>query len=115
MAPLLPEMPSSDKVLNVFYDFETTQDTKVTQIATLHVPNLVCVQQFCTSCDAEQDVDKDCEKFGKRKHTWEDPVCELLYYLCKSCPNWATKVVFIVHNARAYVLHFVLKRAILKN
>jgi hypothetical protein len=30
MAPLLPEMSSSDKVLYVFFDFETTQNTKVT-------------------------------------------------------------------------------------
>jgi hypothetical protein len=30
MAPLSPEMPSSDRVLYVFYDFETTQNTKVT-------------------------------------------------------------------------------------
>jgi hypothetical protein len=29
--PLSPDMPSSDKVLYVFYDFETTQNTKVTE------------------------------------------------------------------------------------
>jgi hypothetical protein len=30
----------------LFYDFETTQDTKFSENATEHIPNLVCVQQF---------------------------------------------------------------------
>ena len=68
MAPLAPEMPSSDKVLYVFYDFETTQDTPISDTATVHVPNLVCVQQFCTLCEGELDIERDCERCGKRKH-----------------------------------------------
>jgi hypothetical protein len=59
MAPLSPEMPSSDKMLYVFYDFETTQNTKMTDSATVHVPNLVCVQQFCTLCEEEPCIDQD--------------------------------------------------------
>jgi hypothetical protein len=43
MTPLTPERPSSDKVLYVFCDFETTQDTRFSNTATVHVPNLVCV------------------------------------------------------------------------
>jgi hypothetical protein len=79
------------------------------------VPNLACVQQFCTSCEAEQDIDKDCEKCGKRKHTfWGDPVKDLLKYLFEKCPKWATKVVAIAHNAKAYDLQFILNRAILR-
>jgi hypothetical protein len=58
ITPLSPEMPSSDKVLYVFYDFQTTQNTKVTESATVRVPNLVCVQQFCTLCEAEPDIDR---------------------------------------------------------
>jgi hypothetical protein len=42
MKPLQNELPRSDDVLFVFYDFETTQDTKFVDMATLHVPNLVC-------------------------------------------------------------------------
>jgi len=37
---------ASDKVLYVFYDFETTQNTKNSDKATLHVADLVCLQQF---------------------------------------------------------------------
>ena len=51
MATLKNELPRSDNVLFVFYDFETTQYTKVTDSATLHVPNLVCLQQVCTHWD----------------------------------------------------------------
>jgi len=35
MATLKNELPRSDNVLFVFYDFETTQDTKVSESATL--------------------------------------------------------------------------------
>jgi len=47
MRPLKDVLPdTSDKVLYVFYDFETTQNTKYSDTATLHVPDFVCVQQF---------------------------------------------------------------------
>ena len=48
MRPLRNELPASDTVLFVLYDFETTQDTKYSDSATVHVPNLVCLQQFCS-------------------------------------------------------------------
>jgi len=51
ISPLKHEVPRSDNVLFVFYDFETTQDTKLTESATLHIPNVVCVQQFCAHCE----------------------------------------------------------------
>jgi len=56
MRPLKDELPdASDKVLYVFYDFETTQNTKYCDKATLHVPDLVCVQQFCSQCERAED------------------------------------------------------------
>ena len=36
MQPLKNELPRSDDVLFVFYDFETTQDTKFSDNATAH-------------------------------------------------------------------------------
>ena len=72
--------PASDKVLYVFYDFETTQNTEYTAEAKLHVPNLVCVQQFYSRC--EDAGDGDCVQCGTRKHSfWQDPVGDLLSYL----------------------------------
>jgi hypothetical protein len=42
----------------------------------------------------------------------EDPVADLLTYLCETRP-WANKVVAIAHNAKAYNLHFILNRTII--
>jgi hypothetical protein len=96
----------------VFYDFETTQDTKFSDNATEHVPILVCLQQFCTACEMQNDIDKDCERCGTRRHSfYEDPVGDLLSYLCESRP-WCEKVVAIAHNAKAFDSQFILKRAI---
>ena len=51
MRPLKDEALPSDGVLYVFYDFETTQNTRYSDSgATLHVPNLVYLQQFCLRC-----------------------------------------------------------------
>jgi len=51
MKPLKDVLPdASDKILYVFYDFETTQNTKYSDKATLHLLDLVCVQQFCSQC-----------------------------------------------------------------
>jgi len=37
---------AGDKVLNIFYDFETTQNTRYSDKATLNVPDLVCLQHL---------------------------------------------------------------------
>jgi hypothetical protein len=75
MATLKNELHRSDNVLFVFYDFETTQDTKVSDSATMHVPNLVCLQQFCTQCEMSTDINEDCERCGRRKDSfWNDPI-----------------------------------------
>ena len=44
---------------------------------------------------------------------WDDPAGDLLNYLCEPGP-WATKIVAIAHNTKAFVLHFIVKRAILQ-
>jgi hypothetical protein len=60
MRTLRNKLPTSDTVLFVFYDFETTQDTKNSDAATVHVPNLVCLQQFFYKCQKIQDINIDC-------------------------------------------------------
>jgi hypothetical protein len=57
MQPLKDELPPSDGVLYVFYNFETTQNTRYSHDATLHVPNLVCMQQFCSQCEVVEADD----------------------------------------------------------
>jgi len=112
MQPLKDEVPSADNVLFVLYDFETTQDTKVSETAKLHDPILVCLQQFCTACEMQDDYEQNCVRCGKRQHSFfEDPVGDLLSYLCKTRP-WCKKVVAIAHNAKAFDAQFILNRAI---
>ena len=99
---LKKELQRSDNVLFVFYDFETTRDTRVSDSATLHFPNLACLQQFCKECEMLPDIHEDCARCGKRKHSfWDDPVADMLSYLCEPRP-WFRKVVAIAHNARAF-------------
>ena len=86
-APLVNKLPKSGNVLFVFYDFETTQDTRISDSTTLHVPNLVCLQQICSQCEMQADIDKDCEQCGRRRHSfWEDPVGDLLSHLGEPRP-----------------------------
>jgi hypothetical protein len=58
MQPLKNVLPPSDRVLYVFYDFEKTQNTRYSDTAIVHVPNLVRIQQFCSRCECTDDVGK---------------------------------------------------------
>jgi translation initiation factor IF-1 len=76
--PLQEKVVSGDRVLYVFYDFDTTQDTACTDTWFVHLPNLMCVQQVFSACEDESDVDVDCRMCGKTKHSfWMDPVGDL--------------------------------------
>jgi hypothetical protein len=46
MRSLRNELPSSDGILYVFYDFGTTQNTRYSDKATVHFPNLICLNSF---------------------------------------------------------------------
>jgi hypothetical protein len=91
LVPLSPEMPSSDKVLYVFYNFEITQKTKLTEAATLHVPNLVCLQQCCTLCEAEPNINKGCERCGKSH------VRTCIHSFSRTIKNKLSPATMIVH------------------
>jgi len=112
MRPLKDTLPrTGDKLLYVFYDFETTQNNEYTDVAKLHVPNLVCVQQDCSRCENVENG-ADCVRCGNRKHSfWQDPTGDLLSYITQPRP-WANKNVAIVHNAKAFGFNFILNRAI---
>jgi len=104
-------MPKSDNVLFVFYDFETTQGTNFSDSAIEHIPNLVCLQQFCAHCEMQSAISIDCERCGKRRHSfYDDPVGDLSY-LCAP-RKWCEKVVAIAHNAKGFDAQFILNRSI---
>jgi hypothetical protein len=112
MKPLANGLPRSDNVLFVFYDFETTQDTKIPVSATEHIANLVCLQQFCSLCEMEPIITVVCARCGKRSHSFfDDTVGDLLSYLCKP-RNWCEKIIAIAHNARGFDAQIILNRAI---
>ena len=95
-----------------FYEFQNTQIKRYSDRAKAHVPNLVCVQQFCASCE-EMEGDIDCERHGKRRHSFlEDQVGDMLTHFCEPRPL-ANKIVAIAHNAKGFELHFILNRAIM--
>ena len=82
MSPLKNVLAAGDNLLEVFYDFETIQKARYSFRATLHVPNLICIQQFCSRCEDMEGVDRDSVQCGKRKHLfWDDPVGDMLPYL----------------------------------
>ena len=61
----------------------------------------------------QDDYEQDCARCGKRRHSFfEDPVGDLLSYLCEPRP-WCKKVVAIAHNVKAFDSQFILNRAIL--
>ena len=100
---------NSDKVLYVFYVFQTTQNKRYSNTAIAHVPKLVCVKLLCVRCK-EVKVDIDCERCGKRWHSfWEDTVGDMVTYLCEP-RRWANKIVAFAHNAIALHMNFILNR-----
>ena len=85
MRPLRNKLPASDTVLLVYYDFETAQDTKHLNSVTVHVQNLVCLQQFCSKCREHSKY--RLEQCVRWKHKiCDDPLGDLLTYLRKSRP-----------------------------
>jgi len=111
MRPLKDVSPdASNKKLYVFSDFETSQNTKYSDKATLHVTDLVCFKQFLSQCEDAEDCGEYVRN-GQRKHSfWGDPVGDLITYLCKPRP-WANKIFAIAHNV--FDLHLNLNRAIM--
>jgi len=68
--------------------------------------------QVCSQCEDAEDCG-ECVRCGQRKHSfWDDPVGDMLTYLCKPRP-WANKIDAMAHNAKAFDLHFILKRLIM--
>jgi len=99
MRPLNEVLPDAiNKVIYVLYYFETTQYTNYSDGATLHVPDLVFLQQFCSQCEDAEDYGECVRCVQRYQSFWDDPVGGLLTYLCKPRP-WANKVVAIAHNA----------------
>ena len=66
---------NAGNVLYIFYDFQTSQNKTYYDIKKEHVPNLACEQMFCARCEEIDDCINDCDRCGRRRHTfWNDTV-----------------------------------------
>ena len=81
MKPLKNELPRSDDVLFVFYDFETTQNKKFSFKANVHIPMFVCLQQFCTACEMQDDIEVEFERCGRRRHSFFEDLVGTWYLI----------------------------------
>jgi len=71
MKPLKDVLPdASDEVLYVFYEFKTTQNTKYSDKASLHVPDLVCVCSFVRSSKMRKTVKTACNAIRGSTRSW---------------------------------------------
>jgi hypothetical protein len=60
----------------------------------------------------QDDIDVDRERCVRRRHSFfEDPVGDLLSYLCEPRPL-CKNVVAVAHNAKAFDSQFILNKAI---
>jgi hypothetical protein len=113
MKKLANKLPRSDKVLFVFYDFETTQGKKLANPPR----NIYQIWSACNSSvrNVRMNINVDCARCGKRRPSFfDDAVGDLLTYLFKP-RAWCDKVVAVAHNDRAFDTQFILNRAIFLN
>ena len=64
---------------------------RISSTATVHVPNLECIQQLYWRWESSEDFQQDCVLCGKWKPLfWQDPVVDILTYFCETRP-WVKK------------------------
>lgn len=102
----------SEKILYVFYDFESTQSESYSEIdgASLHKANLCAAQQTCDSCSDSDDISIPCVSCGPRQFTFESENCveSFMQYLTKINRKF-NKVIVIAHNMQGYDGHYCLR------
>jgi len=110
MCLLFQTGPLSEIRYSLYFTISKQLKTKRGDTPYEHVPNLLCVHQFCAVCEDDFDMNEDCRRCRTRKHSfWTDPVGDLISYTLKSRP-WADRIVAVAHNAKAFDLYFVLNR-----
>jgi len=110
VAPLKPSN-LKNRFMYVFFHTECTQDFEKHDGSFEHIPNLICAQQMCSTCEAVDELIVDCTQSGKRTHVFwaEDPVGKFTDYLRQSRP-FADKMYDISHNSRGYDAQFLLPK-----
>lgn len=115
-------------ILYVFYDFETQQDTPLSECEPTkfrHVPNLCVLQSACTTCWENEKISDKCRDCSVREHIYNstDCVVSLVDYLLAKANEKITKtiggkerkvykfnkVIAIAHNMSGFDGQFILK------
>ena len=104
-------------VVYLFYDFETRCETPLhagDQNTLVHEPNLCVVNQVCSSCLEDTNIDNWCAACGMREYVFKtNPVSEFIS-LCLLPRKNFSKTICIAHNARSFDAQFILKHLVEK-
>jgi hypothetical protein len=107
------QVEKKKKFLYAFYDFETTQESKVegTMQTYEHVVNYAVVKQRCADCISINNIEH-CGTCGVRKHIYsgKDTLDEFCNYVFKLQASNKFVVTAIAHNSSGYDAQFVLQR-----
>jgi DNA polymerase type B, organellar and viral len=89
----------------IFYDFECTQEKKISDISYVHEPILCVANVVCKFC---YDIDElvECEKCGKRQNIFENSDCvsKFIDFLFE---HKIKRICCIAHNFKSYDGQFI--------
>lgn len=80
----------------------------------VHVPNLVCLQQVSLNAKIQQISNRIAYSEESVDTLFGTILSVMFTYLCQTRSS-VKKIIVIVHNAKAFDLHFIVNRAVLLN
>ncbi|XP_039311046.1 uncharacterized protein LOC105202996 isoform X3 [Solenopsis invicta] len=111
--PIKQTTDKRPKILFLFYDFETQQNTRIRgdDKKRAHVPNLCVVQQTCTYCleDNDDDMTKVCQYCGIREYVFDQDSVKQLVDLATKPLRSFSRTICIAHNAKVFDAQFILR------
>lgn len=114
MAPVTGEARRKKRVkgtLYVYFDLETQQNQLMrgTADVNIHVPNLCVMQQSCSTCIGQPEVQEFCGGCGIREKIFRvNPVKQFVDYVTSNFQTF-NQVVCISHHGKAYDMQFILR------
>jgi len=94
VVPLKPNN-LSDKIFNVSFDTEYTQDLEKRDGTLEQLPKLIFDQQLCSKCEAVNHLCPDCVQYGKGVHEfWQETVGNFVDYLRQS--RHLTEKIYVI-------------------
>lgn len=111
-----PKRNKKKNTVFIFYDFETTQNTKVAKNTYKHYVNYCVAQKVCEKCMYEKFDEKicfDCEGGVSKVFEGVNTLDNFLNFVLETeTLKGVTKVIAISHNSKSFNCQFVLNRMI---